>query len=160
MSPPPPWSDVFCPPDHDIVFDANVGDKCVGSGPASNWSVPSGCADSLYLVGSPGSYLNSPDVEPRVLLNPCWTAAGHSSAWGGHVEQCLVETVTTGISRSNHARTVLYNARTGAEMSVARILNWGHVGRYLFILTVQPANSSYTLNNIFDNSCAEAGHSM
>jgi len=78
-----------------------------------------------------------------VLAQACWESVGHSTAWGAKVEQCKCEAFTGGGAR--HATTVLFNGR-GGEMTVARVIDWGYAGTYVFILH---ANSSLSVNAIF-----------
>ena len=171
-TPPPPLSVTFCGPGF-YLNEGTVNDKCVsigGSGSCTgtgcpdagldltNWTVPLGCQDSIDLVPAhsgttgtcPTGYINAPDADPRVLAAPCFYNTGHSDAWNGHVQQCQVQPVS-GCVDPRHARTTLYNARTGAEMSVQRIVQWGSCcgGRYAFFL-MGNQSLAYTPNLIFE----------
>jgi len=145
--PPPPLSDELCGRDNGFELvtapdlRASAGDKCYGSGDTGNWTAPRGCQDSIDVVIG----INSVGMEPRVLRSPCTYSSGHSSAYGGRVEQCRVETVTTGHNVGFTSGTYLYNGR-GGEVRLSRILQWGYNREWLFLLL---SNSSQSLNDIF-----------
>ena len=119
-APPPPVSAIFCPPGHTIEYSNSDGDKCRGVGPASNWTAPLGCMDSIDYAPP----LNDAGNQPRVLAAPCSESVGHSNAWGSRVESCMVDKVTYGSTSARHATTVLHNRRTGASLTVRRVINW------------------------------------
>ena len=140
--PPPPIGDIFCPAaGYALEYDSIDGDKCRGAGAAGNWTPTVGCQDSLYVIPT----LNGPGRAPRVLADTCFKSEGHSEAWGNHVEQCRVQTVEEGGNVARHAATVLFNERTGQEVEVMRVINWGHATVWLFILCYNSslAPSSY-----------------
>jgi len=147
-----PISDVFCPAvGFELERHSTDGDKCRGSGGGGNWTAPVGCQDAIDLVplthtGSTGAHwMEGPDIEPRVLSSPCVHAASHSAAWGRRVEQCHIQTVTTGVNTARHAQTVLYNRR-GEQLLVARVINWGVSGSSIFVFFESDAD---TLVNLF-----------
>ena len=144
-SPPPPLGEVACPKSgYSLTVDSSEGDKCVGPGGYPNdWEPPHGCLDSIDVVPD----INTVGRAARVIKSTCVESPGHTSAWGSYVEKCEVYTVEGDTSR--HASAVLYNDY-GQQITVQRILHWGHAGSWTFFKCDDAATAPSTIFNVGD----------
>ena len=146
-SPPPPVSDVFCGTDngYELQIHSADGDKCHGSGESANWTVPTGCVDSLYVLPDLVALGNPSFVTTR----SCHDDPNHHS--GNRAERCYFHPISGGHTTVGgcHSGCILYNGR-GGEMRLDRVLRWAWGGNMMLIYPSTDATPSWQIFDVGD----------